>query len=90
MLKRQKESHFQSNVKEHQVFYLLNAQRGGARAFLLVSFSEVDKVFLLYINQFVDFVKANTRKSIPIKFFDENCPLLDNLDYYSVLKNTNV
>ena len=74
-----------SNLKEHQQQFLLDAQTGGAKSFLLINFENHKKVYLLFINDYVKYKNSVKRKSIPLVFFSEKGILLDNLDYLSII-----
>lgn len=61
-----------SNIHDHQIKHLIDVQRHGAISFLIVRFNVLDKTFLLETKFLSEFLKENTRKSIPISYFEEN------------------
>ena len=69
---------------------LKNVYRHGAIAFLIVRFTKQNKTFLLPAESLFDFLKNNTRKSIPINFFEENGYIIKDkynpkIDYIEIL-----
>ena len=77
------------NVEEHQMRYLLEHQKHGGVSFFIVYFEKHDEAYFLTIDQYYEWYKAmlgGGRKSIPHKWFQENCPLIKSrngiaLDY---------
>ncbi|MCM1370365.1 MAG: Holliday junction resolvase RecU [Clostridium sp.] len=87
-----KETHNQSfpinNIHKHQILHLERVYKHGAIAFLIVRFTKQNKTFLLSIDNLLNFLKDNTRKSIPISYFekyghiikDKYCPRVDYIE----------
>ena len=59
------------NIEKHQIDFMLKWRKQGHQAFLLVYFSDLDRYFRLDILDIIEFMETNTRKSIPIAFFEE-------------------
>lgn len=60
-------------LKEHQLEYLINAEKHGAVAFVLIEFSKVRKYFycpVAFINHYYVKSKEGGHKSIPLADFD--------------------
>ena len=79
-----------SNIHKHQIEHLKKVLEHGGIAFIIVSFTKEQKVFLLNGIDFFKFINENTRKSIPISFFEQYGYLLDykfnpRIDYLKVI-----
>lgn len=62
-----------NKTKERQINDLYKAnQYCNTYSSLIVFFSDVERCFQLSINDFIEFAKNETRKSIPIEYFEEN------------------
>ncbi|MBL0387888.1 Holliday junction resolvase RecU [Tumebacillus sp. ITR2] len=83
-----------SNVEQHQIDFLVRWKKQGGAAFLLIEFSTLrDEIYRLDVDQLVrwwiESAMPKGRKSIPIDFFRNECPLvrakngvvLDYLDF---------
>ncbi|MCM2674065.1 Holliday junction resolvase RecU [Alkalicoccobacillus plakortidis] len=60
-------------LKDHQLEYLINAEKHGAVAFVLIEFSKVRKIFycpVSFINLYYTKAKVGGHKSIPLADFD--------------------
>ena len=77
-----------SNVHEHQIKHIRNIDKHGGIVFLIIMMN--DKYFLLMGNTFLNFLKAETRKSIPYDYLKNNAYEiklgLKGLDYLTTLK----
>lgn len=79
-----------SNIHKHQIEHLKKIIEHGGIAFIIVSFTKEQKVFLLNGIDFFKFINENTRKSIPISFFEQYGYLLDykfnpRIDYLKII-----
>lgn len=76
-----------SNIHEHQIQHLENIYKNNGISFLIVRFTKLDETYLLETNIFIDYIKKENKKSIPIDFFrkkaylikDGYCPKIDYL-----------
>ena len=80
-----------SNIHNHQIQHLKRVIENGGIGFIIVRFTKTNKTFLLDAIDLINFIKENKRKSIPIKFFEENGYLIKDkynprVDYISILK----
>ena len=66
-----------ANIHEHQVKHIESIIRHGGIGFIIVSFSNLSKIFILKGEELINFIKTNKRKSIPIKYFIDNGYLLN-------------
>ncbi|WP_342512280.1 Holliday junction resolvase RecU [Sporosarcina sp. FSL K6-1522] len=67
------------NISEHQYEMLKSWHQKGAQAFLLVSFTKLDEIYLLpfkLLETYWEDAKKGGRKSIPHPFFFMNCDLV--------------
>lgn len=67
-----------SNIHHHQILHLKRIDNSGGIAFLIIRFNKLNKTFLITYKKFKKFIDDNKRKSIPIKYFEENCYLIDD------------
>ena len=76
-----------SNVHDHQIKHIYNINKHGGIVFLIIMMN--NKYFLLMGNTFLDFIKNNTRKSIPYEFLEKNAYemhlSLKGLDYLEII-----
>ena len=76
-----------SNIHEHQIQHLENIYKNNGISFLIVRFTKLNETYLLETYIFIDYIKKENKKSIPIDFFrkkaylikDGYCPKIDYL-----------
>lgn len=76
-----------SNIHNHQIKHLENIYNNNGISFLIVRFTKLNETYLLETNIFINYIKNENKKSIPIDFFRENaylikdgyCPKIDYL-----------
>ena len=78
------------NIGEHQLKHLENVLKQGAIAFLLISFTKLNEIYLLDANHVLNYYNSQDRKSIPYSFIKENGHLLKQgyftrVDYLEVI-----
>ena len=61
------------NIHKHQMEYLEKVHNQGGKAFILIHSTELNKTWLLWIEQLLHFLAEIDRKSIPFGWFEENC-----------------
>lgn len=81
-----------SNIHPHQIKHIENIYNHFGIAFLIVRFTSLNETYLLYAEEFLNFIKNNKRKSIPISFFRENAYLIKDgykprIDYLKIIDN---
>lgn len=64
------------NIHKHQIEYLEKVHDQGGKAFLLIYSEHLNRVWLLWISQLMDFIKTNKRKSIPFEWMDQHCAVV--------------
>lgn len=79
-----------SNIHRHQIKHIENIIDNDGIGFLIVRFKKLDKTYLLLGRDLINFINSNTRKSIPIDYFEENAYLIEDkyiprVDYIKVI-----
>lgn len=79
-----------SNIHSHQISHLNKIKDCGGIGFIIVKFVLKNEVYLLEIEKLNQFMKENSRKSIPIKYFIENGYIIKQgynpyLDYLKII-----
>lgn len=80
-----------SNIHNHQIKHIENIINHNGICFLIIRFVSINKTFLLFGSDLLNFIKNETRKSIPISYFIENCKTIElkyspRLDYLKIIK----
>ncbi|ASN69285.1 MAG: Holliday junction resolvase RecU [Staphylococcus epidermidis] len=73
-----------ANIGRHQEEYLRNISKLGGIAFFLIYFEAVNKYYRISINDYMYFKNNTGRKSIPIKFFEDNITEVRSKEGYPV------
>lgn len=81
-----------ANIHKHQLEHIKRVIYYGGIAFLVVKFSLLDEIYVLFGEELIDFVNVSKRKSIPIDYFREKGFLLElkytpRLDYIKIIDN---
>lgn len=80
-----------SLIQAHQLNHLESVLEQKAIAFFIIRFTSLDHTYLVYAKDILNFVETQTRKSIPLKWFEQHahrikqsyqCPC----DYISVIQ----
>ena len=79
------------NIGEHQLKHLENVLKHGAIAFLIISFTKLDEIYLLDAKYVLECYRSQDRKSIPYSYIQENGHLIKQgyftrVDYLSVVE----
>lgn len=61
------------NIHKHQIEYLEKVAKQGGKAFLLIHFRDSKTTWILWVDQLLEFIAENDRKSIPFEWFEANC-----------------
>ena len=80
-----------ANIHSHQIKHIENIITNKGICFLIVRFVLLDKTFLLFGKDLLDFIKNEKRKSIPLTYFTEKCKTIElkyspRLDYIKIIK----
>lgn len=78
------------NIHAHQIKHIENVLRHKGICFLIVRFTKLNETYLLFGQDFIDFIKNETRKSIPLNFFKEKGhfikdKLMPKIDYIEII-----
>ncbi len=78
------------NIHNHQLEHLKMIIESGGIAFLIIRFTSFNETYLISAKKFLDYIKINKKKTIPIKFFKENGHILKEkynprLDYLGII-----
>lgn len=60
-----------NNIHAHQIDHMISIRKHGGIAFLIIRFVTLDETYLLFIEDLVEFVKMNTRQSLPYAWIVE-------------------
>lgn len=79
-----------SNIHLHQIKHIENIINNDGIGFLIVRFSRLNRNYLLLGIDLINFIKNNTRKSIPLNYFEEKAYLIEEkyiprIDYLKVI-----
>jgi recombination protein U len=78
-----------ANIHKHQIDHLNKIKSMGGIGFIIVLFVDINEFYLLTIDKLDEFIKTNTRKSIPLEYFKEYGSKLNYklhfIDYLSVI-----
>jgi len=79
-----------ANIHSHQIEHIKNVYKHNGVVFLIIRFVTLNKTYLLLGKEFINFITDNTRKSIPLSFFEEHAYLLKDgyrprLDYLKII-----
>lgn len=81
-----------ANIHKHQIVHLKKITEHGGIGFIIVSFSRLNRLFLLKAEDLFYFIDNNNRKSIPLAYFEERAkemkvtlrPRIDYLKYIDI------
>lgn len=79
-----------SNIHPHQIEHIKNVIFYKGIAFLVVRFNIINKTYILEGQKLIDFINTESRKSIPINYFEKNCKTVElkyrpRLDYLKLI-----
>lgn len=60
------------NIGDHQIEHLRQVLKQDAIAFLIISFTKLDKIYFINAKHILEFYDSKDRKSIPYSFIQEN------------------
>ncbi|MDD6323291.1 MAG: Holliday junction resolvase RecU [Bacilli bacterium] len=81
-----------NNIHEHQIKHLRRIYKHGGIGFLIVRFTSINKTFFLSVESLINFLNENSRKSIPLSYFEENGYIINDkynprVDYLEIVDN---
>lgn len=79
-----------TNIHPHQIKHLKNISNHSGIAFLIIRFTTLNETYLLTEQKFSNYIETTNKKSIPIKFFQEEAYLLKDgykprIDYLKIV-----
>lgn len=84
-----------SNIHKHQIEHLKSIYKHGGIGFIIVRFTKLNKYYLLYIEDLLNFIEKESRVSIPISYFEKKGYIIKEginprLDYLKIIKEKGV
>ena len=84
-----------NNIHQHQIDHLIKIHNHGGIGFIIVRFTKLNKTYLLFIEDLINFLDTNERVSIPINYFNKYAHLIKEslnprLDYLKILDQKGV
>ena len=81
-----------ANIHKHQIAHLERIINQGGISFLIVRFTTIGKTFLLFTEDFIEYINNNKRKSIPLNYFEEKGYIIKDgynpvIDYIKIIDN---
>lgn len=78
------------NIHTHQIEHIKNIIDNDGIAFIIVRFNKLGKTFLLLGEDLIAFINSNSRKSIPLDYFNDKAYLIEEkyiprVDYLKVI-----
>ena len=78
------------NIHNHQIRHIEKVIKHGGICFLIVRFTKFNETYLLFGKDFIDFLNAETRKSIPLDYFRKKGHLIKDklmprIDYIEII-----
>lgn len=78
------------NIHPHQIKHLENIINHNGICFLIVRFTNINETYLLFGKDFIQFIKTQKRKSIPLTYFKEKGhiikdKLMPKVDYIKII-----
>lgn len=79
-----------SNIHNHQIEHLKRIYNMGGIGFIIVRFIRLNKTFLLFIEDLLNFMDNNSRVSIPLSYFNDKGIIIKEglsprLDYLKII-----
>jgi len=84
-----------NNIHKHQIKHLESIYKHGGIGFVIVKFTKLNKTFLLFIEDLLNFIEKENRASIPISYFNEKGYIIKEginprLDYLKIIDKKGV
>ena len=78
------------NIHVHQIKHMENVLKHGGISFLIVRFTVINETYLLFGQDFIDFINTEKRKSVPLSYFKEKGylikdKLMPRVDYIEII-----
>jgi len=84
-----------NNIHNHQIEHLKSIYNHKGIGFIIVRFTRLNKTYLLFIEDLLDFLNSNKRASIPVSYFEEKGYIIKEgihprLDYLNIINKKGV
>ena len=84
-----------NNIHDHQIKHLQSIVRHGGIGFIIVRFNKLNKTYLLFFDDLINFINSNKRASIPLLYFEKQGyvikeALSPRIDYLKILDEKGV
>ena len=84
-----------NNRHKHQISHLESIYKHGGIGFIIIRFTRLNKTYLLFIEDLLNFLNTEKRVSIPISYFEKKAYIIKEgirprLDYLKVIDNKGV
>ena len=81
-----------NNIHKHQIEHLKQIHIHGGIGFIIVRFTKLNKTYLLFIEDLIEFINNNERASIPICYFEDKAHIIKEglcprIDYIKILES---
>ena len=79
-----------SNIHKHQIKHLVRIIEHGGISFIIIRFTTINKTFLIFTKDFINYFENNIKKSIPLSYIEEKGFLIKDgynpiVDYLSIV-----
>ena len=84
-----------NNIHKHQILHLKRIKEHGGIGFIIVRFTKLNKTYLLFIEDLLNFTQSNDRASIPTSYFEEKGYIIKEginprIDYLKIIDTKGV
>lgn len=84
-----------NNIHKHQIEHLKKIYEHGGIGFIIVRFTRLNKTYLLFISDLLNFIDSEKRVSIPISYFDDKAHIIKEglnprIDYLKIIEEKGV
>lgn len=78
------------NIHSHQIKHMERVLKHNGICFVIIRFTKLNKTYLLFAKDLIDFINSNKRKSIPLEYFKEKAyqikdKLMPKVDYIEIV-----
>ena len=79
-----------NNIHKHQIKHLVKVIEHGGISFIIIRFTTLNKTFLIFTKDFINYFENNIKKSIPLSYIEEKGFLIKDgynpiVDYLNII-----
>ncbi len=79
-----------NNIHKHQIIHLKRIDNHGGISFIIIRFTSINKTYLIFTKDFVDYFEQNDKKSIPLSYIEEKGYIIKDgynpvIDYLKII-----